>query len=75
MKKLDPREVALDLWKAKYPRAKVIFLAGSVMRGEGTEFSDLDLVVVFDELENAWREPCADPAHQGCYRMSKWEIL
>lgn len=30
-------------------------LAGSVVRGEATDYSDLDLVVVFDRLENAKR--------------------
>lgn len=40
----------------KYPTAKVIFLAGSIVRGEGTPLSDLDLVVVFERLTNAYRE-------------------
>lgn len=40
----------------KYPKAKVIFLAGSIVRGEGTPFSDLDLVVVFENLPTAFRE-------------------
>jgi len=34
----------------------VIFLAGSVMRGEATETSDLDIVVVFEKLESPFRE-------------------
>jgi hypothetical protein len=34
----------------------VIFLAGSIVRGEGTPYSDLDLVVIFDKLPNAYRE-------------------
>lgn len=41
---------------AKYPTAKVIFLAGSIVRGEATAFSDLDLVVVFEILPTAHRE-------------------
>ncbi len=40
----------------KYSDASVIFLAGSIIRGEGTAHSDLDLVVIFDALENAYRE-------------------
>lgn len=32
------------------------FAAGSVLRGEGTPFSDLDLVVVFEKLPAAYRE-------------------
>lgn len=40
----------------KYPEAKVIFLAGSIIRGEGTKTSDLDLVVLYENLPNAFRE-------------------
>ena len=40
----------------RYPTANVILLAGSLLRGEGTPYSDLDLVVIFDRLPNAWRE-------------------
>lgn len=32
------------------------FAAGSIMRGEGKSTSDVDLVVVFDRLDVAWRE-------------------
>ncbi len=40
----------------RYPDAVAIFAAGSIVRGEGTPFSDLDLVVVFAELPCAYRE-------------------
>ena len=40
----------------RYTDARVIFLAGSLVRGEGTSTSDLDLVVVFDRLPCAYRE-------------------
>jgi hypothetical protein len=40
----------------RYPESKVIFLAGSLVRGEGTETSDLDLVVVHEKLPRAFRE-------------------
>ncbi len=40
----------------RYPEARVIFLAGSLVRGEGTSTSDLDLVVVFDHIPCAYRE-------------------
>lgn len=40
----------------KYPQAKVIFLAGSIIRDEGTKTSDLDLVVLYENLPNAFRE-------------------
>jgi len=42
--------------QSKYPQAKVVFLAGSLVRGEGTSTSDLDLVVVFDHIPCAFRE-------------------
>ncbi|MDO8271152.1 MAG: nucleotidyltransferase domain-containing protein [Gammaproteobacteria bacterium] len=44
------------LHKEKYPDADIIFLAGSVIRGEGTKTSDLDLVVIYDSLPNAYRD-------------------
>ena len=40
----------------RYPRSDVVFLAGSLVRGEGTATSDLDLVVVFKRLPKAYRE-------------------
>ena len=40
----------------KYPEADVVFLAGSVVRGEATKTSDLDLVVMYKKLPNAFRE-------------------
>ena len=33
-----------------------MFAAGSIMRGEGNELSDIDLVVVYPTLPRAWRE-------------------
>lgn len=44
------------LHQEKYPDADVIFLAGSVVRGEGTKASDLDIVVVYESLPNAYRD-------------------
>ncbi|MBB3133238.1 hypothetical protein FHS26_000942 [Rhizobium pisi] len=41
---------------SRYDGAAFAYVAGSIMRGEGTEFSDIDLVVVFPSLERAWRE-------------------
>lgn len=54
--KKAPQAVAAEIVAAKYPESRVVFLAGSVMRGEGTETSDLDLVVIFDRLPQAYRE-------------------
>lgn len=54
-----------NLHQEKYSDAKVIFLAGSVMRGEGTSTSDLDLVVVYSKLPNAFRDS---------YRYGDWPV-
>ena len=49
-------EVAREIFESRYRDANTIFLAGSLVRGKGTPYSDLDLVVVFDHLPNAFRE-------------------
>lgn len=52
----DPVADAQALLAERHPSAAVSFLAGSVIRGEHTATSDLDIVVVFDRLPNAYRE-------------------
>lgn len=52
----DPRTTARRLCSERYPTASVVFCGGSVVRGEGCPSSDLDIVVVFDDVPNAWRE-------------------
>lgn len=54
--RVKPLEAARGLWRGRYAGARVIFLAGSVMRGDATPTSDLDIVVVFDSLPNSYRE-------------------
>ena len=54
-----------NLRQEKYPDAKVIFLAGSVMRGEATSTSDLDLVVLYSKLPNPFRDS---------YRYGGWPV-
>lgn len=49
-------DITNQIRRARYPAAKVVFLAGSIVRGEATPFSDLDLVVVFENLPAAYRE-------------------
>ena len=56
MSKKDPRAAALEILAEKYPAARVAFLAGSVIRGEDTQTSDLDLVIIYDKLPQAYRE-------------------
>ncbi len=49
-------EAAQGIWRERYAGAPVLFLGGSVVRGEATPASDLDLVVVYERLPNAYRE-------------------
>ncbi|GES42431.1 hypothetical protein RsS62_16830 [Rhizobium dioscoreae] len=41
---------------SRFPGYSFAFVSGSIIRGEGRKGSDIDLVVVFDQLETAWRE-------------------
>lgn len=52
----DLIKITKQILDDRYPGADVIFLAGSLLRGEGTPYSDLDLVVIFEQLPHAWRE-------------------
>ena len=54
--RLEPAEAARRILAERYEGAAAFFLAGSVVRGEGTPASDLDLVVVYERLPNAYRE-------------------
>ena len=63
MVKQPPDEIATAalgaanaLLASRYPGADCAFVAGSIMRGEGTKLSDIDLVVIFEHVETAWRE-------------------
>jgi predicted nucleotidyltransferase len=49
-------DIARELCADRFKGAAVAFAAGSIVRGDGTAFSDLDLVVVFERLDRAWRE-------------------
>jgi predicted nucleotidyltransferase len=49
-------EIAQKVRDTKHPNCNFLFLAGSLLRGEGTNFSDLDIVVIYDKLEKAYRE-------------------
>jgi predicted nucleotidyltransferase len=57
--RVSPEETARGLWRERYEGARVLFLAGSVIRGEATPASDLDIVVVYERLPNAYREAFA----------------
>ncbi|MEM9430494.1 MAG: nucleotidyltransferase domain-containing protein [Pseudomonadota bacterium] len=48
--------LALSVVSALHPESEGALWAGSLARGEGTETSDLDLVILYPRLERAWRE-------------------
>ncbi|MBN9332963.1 nucleotidyltransferase domain-containing protein [Devosia sp.] len=48
--------VAADLLHERFIGARFALVAGSIMRGEGTTGSDIDLIVVYPALERARRE-------------------
>jgi hypothetical protein len=52
----EPHAAAAQLWAQRYSSARVLFCAGSAVRGEGFPHSDLDIVVLFDRVDEAWRE-------------------
>jgi hypothetical protein len=52
----SPINAALDIGRERFSDAEVIFLAGSVLRGEGTPYSDLDIVVICKKLPAAYRQ-------------------
>ncbi|HXH70669.1 MAG TPA: nucleotidyltransferase domain-containing protein [Pyrinomonadaceae bacterium] len=49
-------EITNEILRTKYPSAEFAFLAGSIVRGEATTFSDLDIVIIYKDLANAFRE-------------------
>ena len=63
---MSPEAAARAIWAERYPEAEVVFLAGSVMRGEGTAHSDLDLVVVHRELPGG--------AYRESFRFEGWPV-
>lgn len=52
----DPLATIQKLIKERYVDARAVFWAGSVSEGLGTSASDLDLVIVFEEVAHAYRE-------------------
>ncbi|WP_270179171.1 nucleotidyltransferase domain-containing protein [Alkalihalobacillus sp. CinArs1] len=57
MKRLElAKRDAKELVKSHFPHCNVALLAGSIVRGEGTKTSDLDLVVFDPSVTNSYRE-------------------
>lgn len=52
----NAKAIATKIVEEKFPGAQAAFCAGSIVRDEGTTTSDIDLVVVFPQLKQAWRE-------------------
>jgi hypothetical protein len=52
----DPVQVARNLLDERYPLARAAFLGGSVAAGNYTANSDLDMIVIVDDLPCAFRE-------------------
>jgi predicted nucleotidyltransferase len=56
MQRLNPLEAANQFIYLYFPNCQGAILAGSVVRGESTETSDLDIVVFDNSLSSAYRE-------------------
>lgn len=52
----SPIFAAKDLFETRYQGADAVLVAGSVVRGEASTYSDLDLVVIFPSVRAAYRE-------------------
>ncbi len=52
----SPLFVAKSLIKEKFSDAQYAFFAGSVVRGEASSHSDIDLILVYNSVETAFRE-------------------
>jgi predicted nucleotidyltransferase len=52
----NAQQIARRVVAARFGNAEVAYCAGSIVRGECTEHSDIDLVVVLPVLKAAWRE-------------------
>jgi predicted nucleotidyltransferase len=58
--KLYPREAALQFLNKYFPSCQGALLAGSVVRGEATDTSDLDIVIFDNKIGSAFRESLID---------------
>ncbi|WP_203248233.1 nucleotidyltransferase domain-containing protein [Sporosarcina beigongshangi] len=58
--RLQPLEAAKRFIAKKFPNCQAAVMAGSVVRGEHTATSDLDIVVFDDKVESAYRESFID---------------
>src|SRR5690606_32336160 len=54
--RLNPIQAATHFIAERFPNCQGALLAGSIVRGEATETSDLDIVIVDSSLQNSYRE-------------------
>lgn len=54
--KIDPLEAAQRFISTQFPRCQAALLAGSVVRGQATETSDLDIILFDATLVSSYRE-------------------
>lgn len=55
-KRLEPVVAAMEVVSERFPTCQGAILAGSVIRGEATHTSDLDIIVFDHNMENSYRE-------------------
>ncbi|TKI95670.1 nucleotidyltransferase domain-containing protein, partial [Bacillus wiedmannii] len=53
---MKPMEAAQSIITSHFPNCDVALLGGSVVRGEATKTSDLDIVIVDQNLRSCYRE-------------------
>lgn len=56
MKRCDPKTAIMELLNDKYKGADSIIWSGSVLRGQFSKHSDLDIVVLYSKIEKPYRE-------------------
>jgi len=49
-------DAAENIRRQIFPVTGAMYFAGPIVRGEGTKHSDLDIVVVYDDLPAVYRE-------------------
>ena len=54
--RLSPLETARNLYQEKFSDADCFLMCGSVARGNHTKYSDLDLIVVYQDIKTASRD-------------------
>jgi hypothetical protein len=75
--KTSAREAAKKFIEAHYPSCEVAYLAGSVVRGEETESSDLDIIIIDSTVKESYRQSLHEfdwPIEVFVYNMFSYKI-